>query len=112
MEENKEIGFLKVQVYAGNEAIPIEGAKVVIRRDKNIEAFMLTDENGSTPFIKLSSPAKSSSLSPSNEARSYFYEGSIYADGFMPKKNLYISLVGGTSSVLKVNMIPLYRGGI
>ena len=111
VEDNKGVSLLKVQVYAGNEAFPIEGARVVISCQEKIEAFLITDENGSTPYIKLPSPKREESLSPQMGEKSYVYRGNIYADGFMPKKDLYISLVGGTSSVLKVNLIPLYKGG-
>ena len=104
-------GLLKIQAFSGNYALPVEGAKVVISRDGHIEAFLVTDSRGATPYIKLESPNKDNSLEPYSGDREEKYRGDIYAEGFYPLKNLYISLVGGTSSLLSVNLIPSYDGG-
>ena len=105
-----DMSLLKVKVYSGNDAFPVANAKVVISKVGKVEAFLITDENGATPFVKLPAPVKDLSLSDTGK-ESYDYRADIYADGFKELKNLYISLSGGTSSTLKVNMIPLYKGG-
>lgn len=110
-EKNMSMGLLKIQVFAGNDAFPVEGAKVVISKDGHIEAFMITDSKGATPYIKLPSPVKGNSLEPYSGEKEENYRGDIYAEGFYPLKNLYISLVGGTSSLLSVNLIPSYSKG-
>ncbi len=113
MDKNSTgIGLLKVQVFSGNDAFPVEGAKVIISRNGQIEVFLITDSKGATPYVKLRSPSKENSLKPYSDDREENYRADIYAQGFEPLKNLYVDLVGGTSSLLSVNLIPSYKEDI
>lgn len=95
------------QVFAADQAYPIQNAKVVIRENNSITAFLFTDSNGSTKRIELVAPPEKNSLNPDeNVLKAIDYSADIYADGFIPKENQLIEAVGGTDVILKVNLVP------
>lgn len=97
----------EAQVFAAQQAYPIENAKIVVRENNDIVAFLFTDENGATKQIELTSPPKRNSLNPEvGTVRAFEYTADIYADGFLPKENMLIEAVGGTKVILKVNLVP------
>ncbi len=69
MDKNKEYGYLKVQAFAGNQSLPIEGVKVIVSKDfSDMEKIFfegVTDESGIIDDIKLPAPSRGLSEQPS-----------------------------------------------
>ena len=93
-------------VFAGEQAYPIEGARVVVYRDDNIFAFLETDRNGATKRVALPSFERENSLEADSAQRSVDYYADVFAEGFIPQKELLVSAVGGSEAFLRVLMIP------
>lgn len=93
-------------VFSGEEAYPVEGARVVVYRGDNIYAFLTTDENGRTDRARLPAFPEGNSLESDNPDRSIDYSADVFAEGFITKKGLLVSAVGGSDILLKVIMIP------
>ncbi|MBQ6796488.1 MAG: hypothetical protein IJP10_00585 [Clostridia bacterium] len=98
---------LKVVVYAADEAIPIQGADVVITSVGGDEIYKtaVTDENGQTPEIELPAVEVSGSNQQNNPDSYTEYRVSISADGYIPQERI-ASLVATTSATLPVAMTP------
>ena len=69
MAKNKEYGYLKVQAFAAQQALPVSGVKIIVSKDftdmKKIFFEGTTDESGIIDNIKLPAPAKGLSEHPS-----------------------------------------------
>lgn len=95
------------RVFAGNNAYPIEDAKVIIVKDDTLYTYLTTDRDGMTKKIRLPAYPEVNSLNPESDERAVSYTGEVYATGFTPKKGLLISAVGGSDIVLDVQMTPV-----
>lgn len=93
-------------VFSGEEAYPIAGARVVVYRGDSIYAFLTTDENGRTKTARLPAFEESNSLEADNPRQNIDYSADVFAEGFITKKGLLVSAVGGSDILLKVIMIP------
>lgn len=98
-------GFVAA-VFSGEEAYPIAEARVVVYRGDNIYAFLTTDENGRTKTARLPAFEESNSLESDNPRRSIDYNADVFAEGFIAKRGLLVSAVGGSDILLKVIMVP------
>ncbi len=95
------------RVFSGDEAFPIEGAKVMIYREKNLHTFLITNENGETATVKIESAPAENALIPNSENQEIDYTADVYADGFTPRKGLFVSAVGDSQILLTVQLTPL-----
>ncbi len=95
------------RVFTGNNAYPIENAKVLVVKDGKLFTFITTDRDGVTKKVILPSFPEDNSLNPDSNMQRVNYTGEVYATGFTPKKGLLISAVGGSDIVLDVQMTPL-----
>ena len=95
------------RVFSGNEAYPIEGAKVMIYKDGNLHTFLITNENGETATVKIESAPAENALTPNSENQEIDYSADVYADGFSAKKGLLVSAVGDSHILLTVQLTPL-----
>lgn len=110
--EEKEEGAadtatFSARVFTGNNAYPIENAKVLVIRDDKLYTYLTTDRNGVTKVVSLPASPEMNSFNPESDNRSLQYTGEVYATGFTPKKNLLISAVGGSDIILDVQMSPI-----
>ena len=106
-EEPESFAFFSARVFTGNNAYPVENARVIVTRNNKLFTYLSTDSDGATGRIKLPASPESNSLDPESKNQSTEYRGEVYAVGFTPKKNLLISAVGGSDIVLNVQMTPL-----
>lgn len=110
-EMNTEIpmdsSLFYARVFTGDNAYPLKGAKVVLRRDGQLVSFTVTDKNGETPKVKIPAFPKENSLEPMSDNQSLEYFADVYMNGFTTKKDLLISAVGGSVAVLDVQMTPI-----
>lgn len=95
------------RVFSGQEAYPIEGAKVMIYKNNNLHTFLITDRNGETPTVKIESAPAENALIPNSENQEIDYSADVFADGFIPRKNLLVSAVGDSHILLRVQLTPL-----
>jgi len=105
-------GYLKVEVSTASRAVPVRDATVTITENVNgmsaLIAMIVTDENGETPIIPLSAPARSFSESPDPSERPYSeYNVGVYKQGFYTIPQLTVPIFDGVKSIQPISMIPL-----
>lgn len=106
-------GFLIINVYADNEALPIEGANIEITGNET-NIIETTDSFGKTKEIPLNAPSKEYSLNPQSEVKPYseytirvskpgletlIIEGIQIFDGETAIQNVYLTAIEGDSSI-------------
>ncbi len=105
--EMTDYATFSARVFTGNNAYPIENAKVLVVKNGKLFTFLTTDRDGVTKKFSLPSFPKDNSLNPDSDMQRVNYTGEVYASGFTPKKKLLISAVGGSDIVLDVQMTPI-----
>ncbi len=105
-------GYLKVEVSTASRAVPVRDATVTITENVNgmsaLIAMIVTDENGETPIIPLSAPARSFSEAPDPSERPYSeYNVGVYKQGFYTIPQLTVPIFDGVKSIQPISMIPL-----
>ncbi|MBE6775196.1 MAG: hypothetical protein E7543_03290 [Ruminococcaceae bacterium] len=105
--EATDFATFSARVFTGNNAYPIENAKVLVVKDDTLYTYLTTDRDGTTKKIRLPALPEADSLNPESEKRSVSYTGEVYATGFTPRKGLLVSAVGGSDIVLDVQMTPI-----
>ena len=106
-DEMTAYATFSARVFTGNNAYPVENAKVLVVKDDKLYTFLTTDRDGATKKVRLPAFPESNSLDPDSENQRVNYTGEVYATGFTPKKGLLISAVGGSDVVLDVQMTPM-----
>lgn len=106
-DEMTAYATFSARVFTGNNAYPVENAKVLVVKDDRLYTFLTTDRDGATKKVRLPAFPESNSLDPDSENQQANYTGEVYATGFTPKKGLLISAVGGSDVVLDVQMTPM-----
>ena len=106
-DEMTAYATFSARVFTGNNAYPVENAKVLVVKDDRLYTFLTTDRDGATKKVRLPAFPESNSLDPDSENQRVNYTGEVYATGFTPKKGLLISAVGGSDVVLDVQMTPM-----
>lgn len=104
-------GLFKVRAFAASEAIPIEGARIIIRGTDDVsrDVFfsLLTDVDGLSPTVTLPTPAISYSLGPYPIERPYStYDISVTKEGYQNKTIVNVAVFAEREATLPVNMIP------
>lgn len=105
--EKEDFAEFSARVFTGEDAYPVEKAKILLYKDKRLYHFLLTDENGKTPKIKILAPPEDNSLIPNSENQQIDYLADVFADGFTPKRGLIVSAVGGSDILLEAQLIPI-----
>lgn len=95
------------RVFSGEEAYPVENAKVMLYIGKTLYSFLITDENGETPKIKIEAPPEKNSLVPNSENQQLDYSADVFAEGFTTARGLLVSAVGSSDILLPVRLAPL-----
>ncbi|MBR5495976.1 MAG: hypothetical protein IKV58_01150, partial [Oscillospiraceae bacterium] len=114
LNQNSQQGYLKVQVFAGRGAVPIEKAVVTVTKEiggqKYEFATLVTDENGSTEKIPLPAPPQILSEQPGNSKPYATYDVRTTYPDFMAVSNLSVPVFEGIVSLQNVNLNPLIDG--
>lgn len=104
-------GVLSVRVTLAKEALPLEGATVIISKsdgDKKIEARLVTDRSGITPPLALPAPAAEYSQTPDGTQRPYsIYNITAELPGYYPESMVNVPIFDKVTSVQPIVMIPL-----
>lgn len=104
--ETTDFAYFSANVFSGEEAYPVQGARIVVYRGDNIYAFLSTDENGSTKRIRLPAFSRENSLEADNPDKTVDYQADIFAEGFNAQKGLLVGAVGGSDIILRVILVP------
>ncbi|MBQ3133438.1 MAG: hypothetical protein IJC17_04080 [Clostridia bacterium] len=105
------IGYLQIHASAGNDAIPIPRAMIVVTRNVNggeeLVALGETDQSGNTLTWSLPAPDPQMFESSTTAATPAYYTVRTFADGYVTVRNLLVPLYGGVTAIQDVNLIPL-----
>lgn len=104
--EPTSLASFSAAVFAGEEAFPVEGARVVVYRGDDVFALLETDINGATERVTLPAFQKENSLEAENPEQSIDYYADVFAEGFTAQKGLLVSAVGSSDIFLRVLMVP------
>ena len=112
-----DFGTLTVRATTAGGALPVPGVVVRILGAEEDNRFvtysLITDEDGITQGIKLPTPKKSFSMSPSAPEAPYsIYNIELTAPGYFNKIINGVSVFSGIDSVLPVAMIPVSQTDI
>ena len=92
-------------VRTGGGAFPVPDAKIIIRKNDTIVAFLVTDESGDTEKVSLPAFSEKDSLSP-EMAKTVLYYADVFAEGFEEKRNLTVEASGGAEIILNAELTP------
>lgn len=110
IEENPDIGFLKVQVFTAYGAIPIADAEVLITQDigeyKVVFFQGRTDSSGIISDIKLPAPMADNVPNPDVLLKYTIYNLSVIHTGYETIKQYSIGMFGGVRILQYVKMSP------
>ncbi|GHV16512.1 spore cortex-lytic protein [Clostridia bacterium] len=105
------IGYLKVEVTAYNEALPIVGASVNVAGTSGQPLYTgQTDADGAAGPFSLTAPDKALTLDPNYAEPAYSAcDVTVSAPGYQTRTIRGIGIVDTCTSILPVDMIPLTR---
>jgi hypothetical protein len=106
------MGCLSIAALAAEEALPIEGVRIIIRdENRNILAEYSTDDSGQTETICLEAPDKENSLDPNATGPRYrTVEVEIIKPGFTTIGVDHVQIYDGVDSYLPIHMYPATDG--
>lgn len=105
------VGYLRVYVFSGDGAEPLEGARVAVsRRDAEGEvlyANATTDRDGFSPVIPLPTVDPALSMQPDNGVPYITYTILVNAAGYTPSEYSDVPVYGNTYVTQPAAMVPL-----
>ena len=104
--EPENYATFTARIFAAEGAFPVEGARVTLKKQGEIHAYLITNGSGETKQILLESYPEENSLEPLNPDKEMIYSADISADGFESKKDLPVFAVGGSDIVLQQFLVP------
>ena len=108
--ESPFVGYLRVFAFTANEAEPIQGARVAVRRGDTLFANTATDRDGYTPVIPLPSVDPALTLQPGGPQPYVTYDIQVTADGFRPVLHENVPVYGNNYVTQPVTLLPLLPG--
>lgn len=103
-------GTIIVEVTIARQAIPVEGAKVIVSSENNGEviATEITDKSGRTRPLKLSAPSSSLSQTPNSAIRPYTtYNIQVEYPGYYIENAIDVPVFDKIRSIQPIFLIPL-----
>ena len=105
-----EKGYLTVRVSTARGAIPLEGATVNVRGnredDSGVIYSLLSDRDGKTPRVELNAPSSQNSASPGEALPYATYNIDVFKEGYSPVFFHSVPIFPGITSVQPAVMIP------
>lgn len=108
-------GYLKVNVYTAQDAIPLKNATVSIYKGtppKDLITQLYTNDDGSTQSIILPTLSKPLSLEPSDIKPYLGYDIRIEYPGYQTQYFVNVPIFEGIVSLQSVQMLPLNNESI
>ena len=105
-ENPESFALFRASVFTADGAYPVENARVIVKKNGEIHAFLFTNGSGETKQVKLESYPEENSLNPDSKQQYMRYTADIHADGFDSLLSLPVEAVGGSQILLRQNLIP------
>lgn len=105
-ENPEDFALFRASVFTADSAYPVENARVIVKKNGEIHAFLFTNGSGETKQVKLESYPEENSLNPDSNQQYMRYTADIHADGFDSLLSLPVEAVGGSQILLRQNLIP------
>lgn len=104
------VGKLKIFVFTGNAALPVDGAEVMVYNlgadgSPNVMYNLVSDFGGETEEITLPTPSIDNSLSPYEEAFAVYYVNVLHPE-YRFVEGVAVQIFPNTITVLPMNMQP------
>lgn len=109
-EDYSGIGRLKIFVFTGNAALPVDGAQVTVYTlgadgNPNVLYELVSDFGGETEEITLETPSIDNSTSPYDQAFAMYYVD-VEQPQYETAKGVVVQIFPNTITVLPLNMQP------
>lgn len=113
-------GYLIVRVSTAKGAIPIVGAKVIIREENASDPIddrspvthvLISDRDGNTPRLALEAPPKGDSFDPYGNIPYKNYSITVEAPGYYRQQYLHVPIFDTITSIQPAVLIPIADNG-
>lgn len=108
--ETPFVGYLRVFVFTGEGAEPLEEARVTVSRDGVSYANVTTDRDGFTPVLPLPSVDPALTLTPGNLNPYTAYDITVNAAGYQGVRHQNMPVYGNNYVTLPTPLYPLLPG--
>lgn len=116
IQKNPDVGYLKVQAFMADQAIPIANVDILITKEiaGNTIVFFRGKTNSSGIIDNIALPAPTDTYNALNETYSEYetYDLTAVKDTFQPLNKYKIAMFGGLKVLQYIKMIPVVTGGI
>lgn len=114
-KQNLDVGYLKVQAFMADQAIPIPDVEILITKEieGNIVVFFrgYTDSSGIIDNITLPAPADTYNVSMETFSEFEVYDLTAVKESFQTLKKYTIGMFGGLKVLQYIKMVPMIQGG-
>lgn len=111
LAQNPKTGFLKIQAFTANQAIPLSDVAVIISKKFGDETKIFyevkTDQNGIADGIILPAPDKDLSEQPSDITPFAVYDVYATHPKYEQQSDLQTQIFDGVKSIQPFNMVPI-----
>lgn len=104
-------GTIMVQVYTSRGKIPISEASILVKREKEVLALAISDENGQSRVIEIPTPPLVETVVPPKILPYTLVDVLVEHPNFIRKYLKNVQIFPETDSVLPVELLPLAEGG-
>lgn len=110
INENPDIGHLKVVAFTAYGAVPVPNAQILITKtiDNQTVIFFrgMTDSSGIIENIDLPTPVANYNPTPSSLPKYTIYDLTAIHEGYEAIKNYNIGMLGGVNVIQNIKMTP------
>lgn len=114
-KQNSDVGYLKVQAFMADQAIPIPDVEILITKEIGDDVVIFfrgyTDSSGIIDNITLPAPADTYNVSTETFSEFEVYDLTAVKESFHTLKKYTIGMFGGLKALQYIKMIPMIQGG-
>ena len=114
-KQNSDVGYLKVQAFMADQAIPIPDVEILITKEIGDDVVIFfrgyTDSSGIIDNITLPAPIDTYNVSTETFSEFEVYDLTAVKESFQTLKKYTIGMFGGLKALQYIKMIPMIQGG-
>lgn len=114
-KQNSDVGYLKVQAFMADQAIPIPDVEILITKEIGDDVVIFfrgyTDSSGIIDNIALPAPTDTYNVSTETFSEFEVYDLTAVKESFQTLKKYTIGMFGGLKALQYIKMIPMIQGG-
>lgn len=114
-KQNSDVGYLKVQAFMADQAIPIPDVEILITKEIGDDVVIFfrgyTDSSGIIDNITLPAPTDTYNVSTETFSEFEVYDLTAVKESFQTLKKYTIGMFGGLKALQYIKMIPMIQGG-